>query len=213
MEFPKKHLAAVAFALAGTANAGVVFTSSAYGLMGSDPIVSWCSTCGDKGDYTVLNPFSLSSVTVLSAVDVGVTAAYGKDWNVEVSIWSADRSQVLQTAHFANGSYTARHAGSVVDDLRFQLPSWNLGAGDYWISFKDDAKLSVAAYVTDAPDYQYQVYPGGEYYLGTEGAYRIEGVSAVPESGTLALTLAGLGVLGLLTRRRGVASGVPAGTR
>ena len=188
--------AVAALSLAGAAQADALYTSSAFGSMASPQTNAWCSSCG--GSYTVLNPFTLSQASVLTGAETAIQSDYGSNWNVTVSIWDGTHSSVLDTAVFAPANYSTSYVGNDVSALSLVLPSWNLAAGSYYISFYDPNALGVPGYATGG-DLQYQLGAGG---VGEAGAYQISGVSAVLEVSELSLMLAGLAFVGGAALRR-----------
>ena len=194
-----KYVAAAVAALsfAGAAHADALYTSSAYGSIANTPDINWCSSCG--GQYQVLNPFSLSQSSVVTGLDIGATAWYGMNWNLTVQVWDSTHTNVLDTATFASGSYTTNVLNANVNELTFTLPSWNLAAGNYYVSVVDPTDFAIASYNNTGTDFQYQIGIGQH---DTSGAYVVSGVSAVPEGSELSLMLAGLALVGTAVRRR-----------
>ncbi|HEY8974934.1 MAG TPA: hypothetical protein VIN75_11990 [Burkholderiaceae bacterium] len=194
-----KYVAAAVAALsfAGAAHADALYTSSAYGSIANTPDINWCSSCG--GQYQVLNPFSLSQSSVVTGLDIGATAWYGMNWNLTVQVWDSTHTNVLDTATFASGSYTTNVLNANVNELTFTLPSWNLAAGNYYVSVVDPTDFAIASYNNTGTDFQYQIGIGQH---DTSGAYVVSGVSAVPEGSELSLMLGGLALVGTAVRRR-----------
>ena len=200
--------AALALSLAASAHAGVVYTSSEWSDLAAPASAGWCSGCGSAPLVTTLNPFSLSSDLSLTAVDIGVlhgaTVPPGTILDVTVSVWNSDHSQVLDTTTFAPGAYGVTSVDARADDLSVALPSWNLDAGEYWISFTGPG-VGVLGYATTGTDFQYDLSPGHDVDLHTSGAYELDGVPeapAVPENSSMALMLAALAGMVALARAR-----------
>lgn len=185
------------------------FWGSAQAVVLHDqPLVSWsngwCSPC------TVLNPartfgsFSLGSDSVVTGGRFAVEdASLGLD-DLNISIWDVPGGTLLFELEVAGGTYVKE---PVSDDSYWaviDLPSWSLGAGDYFVSlFGKNGNL--LGWGTDFSTGDDLVLNGSgnialrAIYVG----FSLSGDSAVSIPEPLSLTLLGAGLAALgWTRRR-----------
>lgn len=178
----------------GAAHAdSAVYTSAAFSNMTS-PAVDWCSECG--GGQQIVDAFSLSSATVLGGATTAIESDYGSNWNITVSLYDSS-FHVMDSTTFAWGSYSVNYLGNSVDEVKFTLPDWSVGAGNYFIGFTDYNLGAPGYHVGDTElqyNLQYQDSPG------TSAALQL--TSSVPEGSSLAFMLAGLGAVAAGLRRR-----------
>lgn len=186
--------ACVAFAGSAHAAATPVYTSTAFSNITHPTINAWCSECG--GTQKIVDAFQLSSATTLGGANTAIQSNYGANWHITVSLYDSSFT-VIDSATFAPGSYSLTGLANNVSEVKFDLPDWSVGAGNYFIGFSD-VNLGAPGYAVDGPELQYNL--ASRSSVGTSAALQL--TSAVPEGTNLALMLAGLGALGVALRRR-----------
>lgn len=193
----------------------VVF-ENAYEDQASVAGPAWCSGCGTV--WRVWDTFTLQADTEVTQIDARLYLSMTEQ--VEYSIWTPDRSGILFSRVFAVSDLNIDPFGGLMEsDATATIFGLHLAAGDYALSIWDMASRGShfawysttykysATHNTRGSGYQSLFHDGYGPNGGGTGedmAFRVHGITTVPEPGTIALLA--LGLLGMmLTHRRRVA--------
>lgn len=210
MSFVRKYALVAALGLSAVtgASADTLFSNGAAGVDSN-------RCAGDNqclGSWEIVTPIVLGSNSLLTSLNFtlsNVNSAFSSTNTVLVDIWTAAPTLATWTSSSVfSGVQSASYASHVVD---VALPGISLGAGDYWIGFMITNDLGVSTYrsASTGLSTQWNIDPVTFAPISFRGdfgqaAIRVNGtiVSAVPEPETYAMLMAGLGVMGFVSRRR-----------
>lgn len=173
---------------------------------------AWCSGCGTW--WRVWDTFTLQADTEITQIDARLYLIGTQ--SVEYSIWKTDLSEILFSRVFTMSELSYNPFGGMMEsDVTAQTDALSLVAGEYALSIWDmAARGSHFAWYSTTYKYSLDHRVEGSGYqslfhdgygpngggTGEDMAFRVHGITAVPEPGTIALLL--LGLLGMsLTRR------------
>lgn len=206
----KNGIVALAIVIAGLtgAHAAIGYSSENWGDRFATPTgPSYCSSCG--GIWETSDTFSLSSAGTITGVDLAVLDWYGgQHESIEVSIWDDSLSTNLFSQTFTFGNYSSVNLGNSVDLLSFDLSGPTLSAGSYRMSWFDPLDMAIATYTSGSGVWQSNPTVENTTHNVDRGVgasfqiYTNPAVNPIPEPETYAMMLAGLGLMGLVARRR-----------
>jgi hypothetical protein len=205
----KQGIVAAAIGIAGLqgALAATAYTSENWNDRFFKPTESaFCTSC--NGDAETSDTFTLGASTTIGGVDVAVVDWYGSPHNtIEVGIWDMALTTQLFSQTFTLGNYTSTNLGNTVDLLSFSLSGPTLAAGNYRMSWYDPANMGMASYAGSGLTQSHPRIQNLNGYSSIQAGasfqiYDNAGVTPVPEPETYAMMLAGLGLLGVVARRR-----------
>jgi hypothetical protein len=173
---------------------------------------AWCSGCGSM--WRVWDTFTLEADTEVTRIDARLYLLMTRQ--IEFSIWTADLSGLLFSHVFSVSELEIDpFGGSTESDARAPVSGLHLVAGDYAISIWDMAAYG-SHFAWYSTTYKYSAthnmrgsafqslfHDGGGIHGGGTGedmAFRVHGITTVPEPATVALF--GFGLLGILLSRR-----------
>lgn len=202
--FARALTVCVAFCVASSASAATLF-QSVVDLTASPNVNAWCSSCQGNG-FKVFDQFSLNASSTVASVSFAVQTSFSFPTSVNVSVWTsaADQpvaplfSQTFLPVDFVSVVNTQNDTSIVTVNFLGLL----LAAGTYEISFFNSDNLGVPGY-TGGSGLLFQ--EGFGFHEGQSAAFALfntPAMTATPLPAALPLFAGGLGVIGLLMRRR-----------
>ena len=204
----KKIISAAAFGLiaASGAQADTLYSNGPAGATSN-----WCvgdNQCG--GSFEIVTPITLATDSSLSSLNftLGSFNAFSSTNTVHVDIWNA--APTVGTWASSNVFAGNQSATDVNNFITVSLPNANLSAGQYWLGLIVANDTGTSTYLTSGEtgsSQQFDVNAGTfspVFFNATVPlmAVQVNGVSAVPEPSSIALLLAGLGLMGVSARRK-----------
>jgi hypothetical protein len=217
-------------AASGLLAAFVLPTAALADVIVSVPIVvgstasGLCSPCSPGPDFADARAWSTFTTTAPAILDgaklQGFFAAGSDPGPVEVSIWDSPFGNTLYARTFDVADFEVTPGGlGEMREITFDLPGWVLTAGTWSVSFFGvEGTLLAWGVETDAAAGSFPAGNGSSYSLigaptplfeNVKLGYELTG-RIVPEPGTWALMIAGLGVTGFALRRGRAAARLPA---
>ncbi|HEX4709645.1 MAG TPA: PEPxxWA-CTERM sorting domain-containing protein [Phenylobacterium sp.] len=201
---------AAALALAGSAQASVLYDSPSSGFaVGNNTISEFLGSNWAADSFTLSAPATVVGVKFDSWTDPG-TIVQSVDW----TIWDADGSLASGTAAVTSVHFAVNLAGFDINFDQFSIPDLSLAAGAYWLQLSNamgngstmigwDSTVNSSSLFINNGGAQF---PNTFQILGADPDRGVPPAGGVPEPASWALLIAGFaGVGAALRRSRGAA--------